>query len=410
MQDKTLYNEILGLSKPWSVMEVDLNVEEGEVYLHIGYSAKVFKCPECSKEYGIYDHRKERKWRHLDTCQMKTFLISSIPRIKCKEHGVRTVKVPWAESSDRVTILFERFAINLLLATKNQTKAAEILRVDFKVLHHIMEKAVKRGLNDREDHEIKYIGIDEKSMRRGHTYLTVLSDTEKKCIIDVGESRTKNTAKSLLNNSLTSKQKKSVEAVSMDMWKAYLKATKEVLPNSEIVHDRFHIMKYLNEAVDKTRSREARKLFKQGDECLKKTKYLFLKNHENLSEKQLTRFQEIQTLNLEVSKAWAAKENFKEFFNSPTINDAKFFFAEWYQALCDQTLDRMITVGKMLIRHSEGLLNYINHQISNAVAEWLNSKIQELKTIGRGFRSFDNYRLVILFFLGKLNLYPQHSP
>lgn len=409
MDDKTLYNEILGLSEPWSVTKVDLNIEEDEVYLHIGYSTKSFKCPECSTKCRVYDHRSERKWRHLDTCQMKTYLLCSVPRIKCNIHGVKTVKIPWAESSDRATILFERFAINLLLATKNQTKAAEILRIDFKVLHHIMEKAVNRGLADREDQEIKYIGLDEKSMRRGHTYLTVLSDTEENRVIDVGESRTKNTAKSLLNNSLTSKQKQSVEAVSMDMWKAYLNATKEVLPNSEIVHDRFHIMKYLNEAVDKTRSREARKLFQQGDECLKKTKYLFLKNRENMSEKQLTKFQGIQELNLEVSKAWAAKENFKEFFSSQTINDAKFFFAEWYQALCDQALDKMIVVGKMLIRHSEGLLNYINHQISNAVAEWLNSKIQELKIIGRGFRSFENYRVVILFFLGKLNLYPQHS-
>ena len=410
MDDKTLYNEILGLMKPWTVTKVDLNLEEDEVYLQIGYSSKSFKCPECSKECGIYDHRSERKWRHLDTCQMKTYLLCSVPRIKCKVHGVKTVKVPWADSSDRATILFERFAINLLLATKNQTKAAEILRVDFKVLHHIMEKAVNRGLSDREDHEIKYIGIDEKSMRRGHTYMTVLSDTKENRVIDIGESRTKNTTKSLLNNSLTSKQKQSIEAVSMDMWKAYSNATKECLPNSEIVHDRFHIMKYLNEAVDKTRSREARKLFKQGDESLKKTKYLFLKNSENMSEKQLTKFQEIQALNLETSKSWVAKENFKEFFNNQTINDAKFFFAEWYQALCDQALDKMIAVGKMLIRHSEGLLNYINHQISNAVAEWLNSKIQELKTIGRGFRSFKNYRIVILFFLGKLNLYPQHSP
>ena len=148
MDDKTLYNEILGLMKPWTVTKVDLNLEEDEVYLQIGYSSKSFKCPECSKECGIYDHRSERKWRHLDTCQMKTYLLCSVPRIKCKVHGVKTVKVPWADSSDRATILFERFAINLLLATKNQTKAAEILRVDFKVLHHIMEKAVNRGLAD----------------------------------------------------------------------------------------------------------------------------------------------------------------------------------------------------------------------------------------------------------------------
>ena len=409
MKDKNLYKQILGLSGPWEVTKVDLNIEDEEVDIEISYRSDKGTCPECGVQCSIYDHRNERRWRHLDTCQMKTYIICKTPRIECEEHGVKTIDVPWAETSSRATLLFERFAIDLLLASKNQTKAAGILRVSFDTLHHIMAKAVERGLSKREAEEIKHIGIDEKSMKKGHNYISVLSNSKKRCVIDVSEGRTTHSASSLINNGLTDKQKTQLEAVSMDMWKAFINAVHKELPTASIVHDKFHIIKYLNDAVDKTRRAEARKLKKSDDKTLVKSKYLFLKNQENMTDKQLTRFKQIQELNLTTSQAWAAKENFKEFFNSETINDAKFFFAEWYQDITDRSLTKMIKVGKMLISHSQGLINYIKHPIDNSVAEWLNGKIQEIKVIGRGFRKFENFRIAILFFLGKLKLYPQES-
>ncbi|MHB2153829.1 ISL3 family transposase [Calditrichota bacterium GD2] len=409
MKDKELFKQILGLSHPWEVSKVDLDIANEEVEIEIIYKSKKGFCPKCEVEYDIYDHREKRRWRHLDTCQMKTYIVCKVPRIKCKEHGVKTIKVPWAEKSSRTTLLFERLAIELLLASKNQSKTAQLLRISFDMLHHIMSKAVARGLSRRTEEDIKYIGIDEKSMKRGHTYVSVLSDSERRRVIDVSEGRTTSSASSLINKGLTEKQKEGLKAVSMDMWKAFIKAVQKELPNASIVHDKFHIMKYLNDGVDKTRREEARKLQKSNDKTLVKSKYLFLKNPENMTDKQLSRFRKIQELNLTTSQAWAAKENFKEFFRSETINDAKFFFAEWYQDIKDRSLNKMIKVGKMLIAHSDGLLNYIRYQIDNSVAEWLNGKIQEIKTVGRGFRKFENFRIAILFFLGKLDLFPQES-
>ena len=321
------------------------------------------------------------------------------------------------EASSRSTILFEGFAIDLLLVSKNQTKTAEILRISFDVLHHIMKKAVERGLVNREENDIEYIGIDEKSMKKGHNYITVLSDTKERRIIEVEETRTQLATQSLLNKGLTEKQKQQIKGVSLDastrsaqrMWQGFMNAVKEELPEASIVHDKFHIIKYLNDAVDKTRRAESKELQKKNDQTLTKTKYIFLKKKENMTENQLTKFQQIQEMNLKTSQAWMAKENFKEFFNSETINEDKFFFAEWYHDVKERSLTKMIMVGKMLVKHSDGLLNYIKHPINNAVAEWLNGKIQEIKTIGRGFRKFENFRITILFFLGKLNLYPQTS-
>ena len=149
MEDNNLYTKILELSPPWEVNNVALNIEEGEINIYVAHTLTRSKCPDCGQVCSIYDHRQERKWRHLDTCQIRTYINCSVPRIKCNTHGVKTINVPWADSSDRVTIYFEKLAIDLILATKNQTKVAEILRVGFKVVHHIMKKAVDRGLSDR---------------------------------------------------------------------------------------------------------------------------------------------------------------------------------------------------------------------------------------------------------------------
>jgi transposase len=409
MNDKDLYAQILGIVSPWEVSEVDLNLLDSEIRIRIIYKSRKGICPDCGQEYSVHDYREERSWRHLDTCQMTTTLSSKLPRIKCPKHGVKTITSPWSESNSRTTMQFERFAIDLLLASKNQTKASEILRVSFDVLHHIMEKAVERGLLSREERDIKYIGIDEKSMKKGHNYITVLSDTKGQCVIEVEEARTQIATQSLLNKGLTEKQKQQIKGVSLDMWQGFMNAVKEELPEASIVHDKFHIIKYLNDAVDKTRRAESKQLQKKNDQTLIKTKYIFLKKKENMTENQLTRFQQIQEMNLKTSQAWVAKENFKEFFNSKTINEGKFFFAEWYHDVKERSLTKMIKVGKMLVKHSDGLLNYIKHPINNAIAEWLNGKIQEIKTIGRGFRNFKNFRIAILFFLGKLKLHPQTS-
>lgn len=110
MQDNELYDYILGLSSPWSVSRVELVEELGEIHVHVEHPrGTTFCCPECELELPCYDHAEERCWRHLDSCQFKTILRARAPRVKCPEHGVKTVQVPWAEKHGRFTVLFERF-------------------------------------------------------------------------------------------------------------------------------------------------------------------------------------------------------------------------------------------------------------------------------------------------------------
>ena len=146
MRDHELYQTILGLKSPWTVREVRLNQVEQEIEVYIEHPrATKFCCPECQTELPCHDHADERRWRHLDSCQFKTILVAAPPRVNCPEHGVKTAAVPWAEKHSRFTMLFERFAIDMLLATQTVKGAMNILRLKWDQTWAIVERAVKRG-------------------------------------------------------------------------------------------------------------------------------------------------------------------------------------------------------------------------------------------------------------------------
>jgi transposase len=407
MNDKQLYAEILGITNPWEVTEVRIDIEKGQVEIVVRYTQDEAPCVECGTLSPFYDQRDTRRWRHLDTCQLKTYIVCDVPRVQCRVHGVKTILVPWAEKSSRFTLLFERLAIELLLTSKNQTKTATILRTSFDTINHIMHRAVERGLH-RRDHAstITRVGIDEKSFQSGHQYVSVLSDLERRCVLDVVKDRTEEATETLVNTALSEEQRNNIEAICMDMWKPFMNTSAKCLPQADVVHDRFHVMKYLNDAVDTTRRKESKHLAKQNDPILKGSKYLFLKNPDNLTDAQQTRFQQLQALNLSTSEAWRMKENFKGFFDSTTLDEAKNFFSEWSNNVHISVISPMQKVAVILQRHLNGLLNYVKHRITNSVAEGLNALIQEIKFVARGFRRFENFRVAILFYLGKLDLYP----
>ncbi|MDD3051230.1 MAG: ISL3 family transposase [Candidatus Cloacimonetes bacterium] len=402
-----LFNTILGLDEPWEVERVDLSIEQNEVTIYVKYNSNKGICPECQQKCDIYDIRESRKWRHLDTCQLKTYIVASLPRIKCHAHKVKTISVPWAESNQHFSYLFESYAIEFLQATLNQTKVSRLLRISFSQINTIMKRAVNRGLKRRSQAEIEYLGIDEKSMKKGHNYMTILYDLQQGVVLDAIEGRKEESAIKVMQSVKESNHCDSLKAVSMDMWKAYINSSKAVFPDVDIVHDKFHLMKYLNEGVDKTRRKEASKLYKVDDNSLKHTKYLFLKNTENMTAKQSLRFEEVKSMNLETCKAWAIKENFKEFFNCTTINKGKFFFNAWYNDVKESGLKYMIEVSDMIARHWNGIISYLRHKITNSLSENINGRIQQIKTIARGFRAFENYRVSILFYLGNLDMSSQ---
>ena len=400
------YERLIGLTGPWKVSGVQLELSGKRIVIEIGYNlSEPMECPECATRCRHYDHREMREWRHLDTMQFETVLRCEVPRCKCPEHGVKTLQVPWAEKSSRFTLLFESFAIEVLQACTSVKAAAELMRLNWHQVNEIKRRSVARGLERREASPIKNLGVDEKSFHKGHCYVSLLTDLDRSRVLDVSEGRDWQACENLFGG-LTEEQLKEVDAIAMDMWRTYIKAAEEYLPQADIVHDRFHISKHLNEAIDKVRREENRALCKEKDDTLKRSKYLWLTGFENLSDEKQIRFKELQKLGLKVGRAYSIKETFDHLWDYHYPACARRFFNDWYGWARRSQLEPVKRVAKMIKTHFENIITYLKHRISNATTEGFNGVIQSIKANARGFRNFQNYRIAILFQCGKLDLKP----
>ena len=401
------YERMLGLTDPWSVASTKLDIENLRLTIQIETpkGAKL-PCPVCGTMCSKADHREERSWRHLDAMQFETIIKCCIPRVNCSKHGVKTVNIPWADSYSRFTFLFEKFAIDVLQSAKNIKSAVKLLGLSWDQAHNIQRRAVERGMLRRNNEIIvAHMGIDEKNFLKGHSYATILNDLDQGRVLDIVQDRTEESAKTLLNR-LSEKQKNNVKAIAMDMWAAFINAASDILPKADIVHDKYHVAGYLGKAVDSVRKKENTSLIKSGDNALKGSKYLWLTNPDNLTQEAKKRFRQFALTELKVGRAWSIKEAFRHFWYYIYQGSAEKFFNKWYFWATHSRLKPVIESAKTLKRHFKGIIAYLEHHITNAFSEGINSKIQSIKAGARGFRNFENYRTAILFHCGKLSLYP----
>ena len=405
MRDTELYERLLALKEPWKVKAVKMDVEGRRIEVEVECAERtVWASREGRQRLHIHGWER-RSWQHLDTCGFATVITAEVPRVKDERGQTETVTVPWAEKFSRFTRTFEAFGVEVLRAARSLSDACELLSISWDQAHRIMERAVARGLERRSMEELEAVGIDEKSFLSGQSYVSVLSDPKGSRVLEVTEGRERASAERLFE-SVAPPQRQKVEAVVMDMSAAFEAAAEAKMPHAEIVHDRFHVSKHLNEAVDKVRRAEHRKLQEQGEETLKGSKFLFLFAPENLDRGRRARLRDLLNGDLKVGRAWTLKEQFRHFWQRANARTALSFFELWYVRAVRCQLKPMIAAAKMLKRHLLNLLNYHHYRLTNATAEGLNSRIQAIKADARGFRSFRNFRIRILFFLGKLDLSP----
>ncbi len=407
MRDKNLYAQILGIQSPWVVREVDLNLQGGEIHIHVNYDPQgSLTCPECGSEVPGYDIR-ERRWRHLDTCQYKTIVVAEIPRCQCPKHGVHQVSVPWAEPGSRFTALFEALVIDWLREA-SMIAVSRRLRVSWDQIDGVMKRAVQRGLERREETSPKHLGVDETSFKKGHRYVTVVQDQETRYVLQVGEGRGRETLDHFYE-SLDSKQVSAIESVSMDMHQPYIQSTLKHVPGADekICFDKFHVAQHLGNAVDKVRRQEHKQLIAQGDETLKGTKYLWLRNPEKMKDEDWWALDILRECALRTARAWAIKELAMSLWDYVKRGWAMKAWKGWLSWAQRCRLDPMTKVAKTVKRHLWGIINAVTLKRNNASSESLNAKIQKLKRWACGYRNPERFKTIIMFHLGGLDLYPQ---
>jgi transposase len=308
--------------------------------------------------------------------QFETFLYCEPPRIECEKHGVKTMPLPWADKPSRFTQVFEAFAIKvIILASRSLKDEGDLLRLGWHPLHSIIKRAVERGWNDVGT--MKLHGSEWTRSLSGKVTTTSRSSTTWKkfgCLMSLKAAKAQRPTISLRRPSTKG-------GAAIDMSAPFIQAIRNHLSHADIVHDKFHMAKHLNEAVDKTRRKEHRKLLKEKNERLTGTKYDRLKGMEHLSDASLAQVDALAKAELGVAGAW-------------------------YKEALETRLPEIHKVARMLKKHLKNLLTCFDCYITNAASEGLNSKIQAIKANARGFRNFENYRVSILFFCGKLELSP----
>lgn len=408
MEELTLenfYAQSLGLQPPWRVAGVVIDGTRKEVQIRVECAAGEAWADPDTREHAPIKDWQERTWRHLDTCEYQTVISARVPRVVLSDGRTQIVQVPWAEPKGRFTKRFESHLIALLQQCRTVRGAARLARVTDDQADGVMQRAVARGLLRREAQPLTYIGLDEKAIRKGHRYATILSDLERGRVLDVALERTGEATQALLATQPAESLRR-VSAAAMDMWPAYRSAVESALPEACIVYDRFHIKKHLNEAVDKVRRQEHRELSAAGNLILSGSKYLWLKTHEDLRLKSSMEFRTLMIADLQTGTAWSLKENFDRLWSYERWGWACRFMENWLHLARETGLRPMVKAAEMIEKHAEGILNYIHHRITNAGAEGLNSVIQSLKHAAKGLPNFASFRRRVLFFLGKLDLSP----
>lgn len=408
MDDKTLYAKLLGLTAPWGVEHVELKLAQGEVHITVALPPEeLWVCPDCLERAPIHDHR-DRTWRHLDTFQYKTFLHARIPRLECPNHGVKQLRVPWAEEGSRFTALFEALAIGWMLQAPIAAVAKQ-LGLSWDLAAGIQDRAVRRGLARRKNEPVENLGIDETSFQKRHEYVTVVNDLDRGRVLYVADDR-KQTSLDGYWKILSETEIAAIRGIALDMWEPYLRSIHEFVPDAQekIVFDKYHVAFHLNQALDLVRREENRHLRSLGSNLLKGTKFDWLRHPDRFPLTEWRAFSQLlRSCDLKTARAWAIKESFMRIYELRYLGVVQRHFEAWFRWARRSKLEPIKKVALTLQRHWENIRTYFTHPITNAGSESMNSKIQKVKAMARGFRNRERFRNAIYFHCGGLDLMPR---
>lgn len=358
-------------------------------------------CGTCGTLGRVRDRLRKRSWMHVPLWGILVTLVFAPARVNCLNcRKVRVAEIPWSRGKCRLSVglIWLLSAWCKLLAWD---QVASLFGVHWNTVATAVRQAVSYGLEHREMGGILYIGVDELSRQKGHVYVTNVYDLSTRRLLWSGEGRSKETLRAFFEEH-GSVLRETVRGVCCDMWQPYIDVIKEHLPEVTLVFDKFHITQHLLQAVDEVRREEARELKKTNPELLKRTRYIWLKNPENLTDKQRARLGHLEKLNLRCNRAYLLKESFREFWGYKRKGWAKRFLKKWFWWATHSRLKPMRDFAWMLRRHEEGILAYFDERISNGAVEGMNNKAKVVSHRSYGFRTAATYITALYHCLGDL--------
>lgn len=399
-----LFELALNINEPWFVKNINFDVNNKRLDIYIDFkkgSSFHYENEEknINGNYKVYD-TVQKEWRHLNFFQHECFLHARVPRVIIDDSSVKLIKTPWEGKSNGFTLLFEALVMQLL-SCMTVFQVAKIINVSDDKLWRMLEKYIGKALDMRNLENVKSVGIDETSCKRGHNYITLFVDLDEKKTIYITEGKDSETIKNFKDDlEKHNGNIEKIENVSCDMSPAFIKGVKENMPNAEITFDKFHIMKIINKAVDNVRREEIKK-----ESILKDARYCVLKNRENLTENQKKKLDEllISKLNLKTMRAFHIRENFQEIYKVDTKEMFVKVLKKWYFWATHSRIDQIKKAASTIKKHWDGVVKWKESKINNGILEGLNSVIQAAKSKARGYKTLRNFKMIAYLITGKFD-------
>jgi len=407
MNSSEIFTMGLGLEEPWYVSKVEfVDAEDSKKELHIWLSFKRghrFRIGE--NEYPAYD-TIDKTWRHLNFFEHLCYLHASVPRVKTGNHEIVMVDVPWARRNCGFTLLFEAYSMLLIEREMPVSNVSRTLHETAPRIWRVFNHWVRKAVGKIDMSEVRHIGVDETSRRKGHDYITHFVDLDTRKTIFVTDGKDSGTFKAFSKALVESGGKaENIEAVSMDMSGAFISGALSHFTKAAIIFDKFHIFKALNEAVDMVRKAEHKEAG-----LLKGHRFTLLYSKKNLSSRKATELEAILMTYPTIGKAYGFKESFADIFDECTEDSVK-TLERWCDMVEQSAIKPMVDFVAMVRSHMFGIRNlFAMRNVNNGILEGLNSKIQLAKKRARGFANTENFKYMVYFVTGRLELdYPHDS-
>ena len=322
-----------------------------------------------------------------------------MPRIRCDGCGIKTVTVPWARPGSGFTLLFEALVMTMVSAMPVAAVARIVGEHDtrlWRVMHHYVDQA--RAHTDTS--EVTRIAIDETAARRGHDYITLFADIDQARVLLATEGKDAATVAAFADDlAAHGGDREAIAEVCIDMSPAFIKGVAENLPHAAVTFDKFHAVKIVNDAVDQVRRGEQKR-----QNVLKGTRYIWLRNPANLSQRQQAILDALPTQHLKTARAYQMRLAFQDLYQQDSPQQAAQYLKRWYFWATHSRLSPMIDAAYTIKRHWNGILRWFDSKIANGLIEGINSLVQAAKAKARGYRSVRNLKTMVYLLAGKLDL------
>ncbi|QRF74545.1 Transposase [Thermoplasmatales archaeon] len=399
MNSEELFRRLLGLEEPWIIKEIKFDHQEKRVDIFIDFpKGSRFPCPVCGIPYGVHD-TEERTWRHLNVFQYPTYVHAREPRIKCDQHGKKTADLPWARKGSGFSLHFEAMVVEMGKEMP-VSSVARIVGINEDSVWRILKHYVDEARKDQDLSGISVLGIDEFSVEKHHVYVTLFYDIKNSRVIHIEEGKDSDVfMKFMQKNPFL--DVRNIEHITMDMCPPYISGAKRYFPDSSIVFDHFHVIKMMNDALDRIRRKESRE-----NEILKHTRYDWLKNFSDLLQKERDRLMSVKSLDLQTSHAYHFKIALQRLWQV-NAGIAESYLRKWISWASRSRMPDIIKLGKTINRHLAGIMEAIRSGINSAVVEGLNNKIRTAFKRSYGFKAHEYRDTIIYLVAGGLKLPPQ---